>query len=75
MKADSSEYQIENIDGKVLKDDEHEQVQNPDITDQLCAKCGQHFTSLIDLVHQNLSSVTDYGIIWNKIQSDKLNNI
>ena len=38
-----------NIDGKVLKDDE--QVQNPDITDQLCAKCGQHFTSLIDLVH------------------------
>ncbi len=31
--------------------------------------------TLIDLVHQNLSSVTDYGIIWNKIQSDKLNNI
>ena len=35
----------------MLKDDEHEQVQIPDITDQLCAKCGQHFTSLIDLVH------------------------
>ena len=28
-------------------------------------------TILIDLIHQNLSSVTDYGITWNKIQNDK----
>jgi hypothetical protein len=26
-------------------------VQNSDKTNQLCAKCGQHFTNLIDLVH------------------------
>ena len=29
-------------------------------------------TILIDLIHQNLSSVTDYGILWNKIQNDKI---
>jgi hypothetical protein len=29
--------------------------------------------TLIDLIHQNLASVTDYGIMWNKIQSDKIN--
>ena len=35
----------ENSDENQLNDEEN---QNPD---QLCAKCGQHFTSLIDLVH------------------------
>ena len=29
-------------------------------------------TILINLIHQNLSSVTDYGILWNKIQNDKI---
>ena len=29
--------------------------------------------TLIDLIHQNLASVTDYGIMWNKIQNDKIN--
>ena len=35
----------------MLKDGKDEQVQNLDKTNQLCSKCGQHFTSLIDLAH------------------------
>ena len=31
--------------------DSKDGVQNSDKTNQLCAKCGQHFTNLIDLVH------------------------
>lgn len=31
--------------------------------------------TLIELINQNLSSVTDYGIIWNKIQSDKIKSV
>tara|TARA_B110000285_G_C14752002_1_gene435615 strand:+ start:195 stop:551 length:357 start_codon:yes stop_codon:yes gene_type:complete len=29
-------------------------------------------TILINLIKKNLSSVTDHGIIWNKIQNDKI---
>jgi hypothetical protein len=42
---------IENNDEKVVTDKRCADIQNPDKTNQLCAKCGQHFTSLIDLVH------------------------
>ena len=48
IKVDTSEDPIEN---SAENDEENKQVQNPDKTDQLCSKCGQHFTSLIELAH------------------------
>ena len=44
LKLNTSENQIENSDDKGKT-----KVQKPDQTDQLCSKCGQYFTSLIDL--------------------------
>ena len=51
LEMDSSENKDENSDEKVINNQENEKVQNLDKSDLLCAKCGQHFTSLIDLVH------------------------
>merc|ERR1719483_680189 len=51
LKMKPSDDNIENSDEKVLKDKGKAEVKNLDKTNQLCAKCGQHFTSLIDLVH------------------------
>ena len=33
------------------RDDKTKEVQNPEKIDQLCSKCGQYFTSLVDLAH------------------------
>ena len=51
LKTDPSDNKFQNSDEKELKDEGNTEVQNLDKTNQLCAKCGQHFTSLIDLVH------------------------
>ena len=51
LKMDPSDDKIENSNDKVLIDEGKTEVRNLDKTNQLCAKCGQHFTSLIDLVH------------------------
>ena len=42
---DPSADQIKN------RDDKNKEVQNPEKVDQLCSKCGQYFTSLVDLAH------------------------
>ena len=51
LKMDPSDDKIENSNEKVSINEGKTEVQNLDKTNQLCAKCGQHFTSLIDLVH------------------------
>ena len=51
LKTDPADNKFQNSDEKELKDEGNTEVQNLDKTNQLCAKCGQHFTSLIDLVH------------------------
>ena len=51
LKTDPSDNKFQNSDEKELKDEGNTEVQNLDKTNQLCAKCGQHFTSLIDLVN------------------------